>query len=263
MIKFCTLFSSSSGNCTFVSSGKTKLLMDAGVSCKDISEELKCISVEPKEIQGIFITHEHSDHTKGAGTFARKYNVPVYATDETWENMEHYFTSLPEKFKKIIDKQNIEAVGDIGVKAFSIPHDAADPVGYCFFNGEKKITLATDVGHISAELEANLSGSNAVLLEANHDISMLRNGSYSYRLKQRILGDYGHLSNDNCARLALRLVKQGTRDILLGHLSAENNRPDLAYNSTCDMLEAAGAKVGHDIRLFVATKNYASCEIII
>ena len=263
MIKFHSLFSSSSGNCTFISSGKTKILVDIGVSCKSAENELKAIDEDAVNIQAIFITHEHIDHIKGAGIFSEKYGVPVYATKETWQKMISISERIPYKNIRIIEKYKIEPVGDIGVKAFEIPHDSADPVGFSFFIGEKKITTATDVGHITAELEVNLEGSRAVLLESNHDVAMVKSGTYPYPLKQRILGDYGHLSNDNCAKLALKLIKQGTRSLILGHLSAENNRPDLAYNTTCEILENAGIKVGYDCVMSVAARDRAGREVLI
>lgn len=263
MVKLCSLFSSSSGNCTFVSSGNTRVLVDIGVSCKNVVRELNHINEVPEDIQAILITHEHTDHIKGAGIFARRYKTPIYATAETWQAMERGLGTVPEHCIKIIDKTQIEAIGDIGVKAFCIPHDAVDPVGYSFYAGEKKITTATDLGHISSEVEVNLAGSIAVLLESNHDVSMLRNGPYPYALKQRILSDYGHLSNDNCAKLALRLVKQGTSRLVLGHLSAENNRPDLAYRTACDVFEAAGVRVGQDVQLNVAFRDCAFGEMVV
>ena len=263
MIKFRSLFSSSSGNCAFISSGKTKILVDIGVYCKNIENGLCAIDEEAKDIKAIFITHEHSDHIKGAEVFSRKYDTPIYATEETWLKMRLLSEKISGYNIKIIEKDIIEPIGDIGVRAFEIPHDAIDPVGYSFFIGEKKITTATDVGHISGELEMNLAGSHAVLLESNHDISMLKSGTYPYHLKQRILSDYGHLSNDNCARLALKLVKRGTYNLILGHLSAENNRPDIAYNTTCNVFESAGIKVGHDVIMSVASKNFCGEEVLI
>ena len=238
------------------------MLVDAGVSCRSIERELYEMDEKPEEIQALFITHEHTDHIKGADVISRKYGIPVYATEHTWIKMNSCI-NIPQENIRIIKKDIIEAIGDIGVKAFSIPHDAVDPVGYSFYIGEKKITTATDVGHISSELEANMAGSTAVLLESNHDVSMVRSGTYPYMLKQRILSDYGHLSNDNCARLALKLIKQGTYNLLLGHLSAENNRPDIAYNTVCNILEAAGVKVGYDAILNVAMKQSDGNRILI
>ncbi len=263
MLKFCSLYSSSSGNCTFLASDNTKVLIDAGVSCKNIIKELNEIDEVPEEIQAIFVTHEHSDHIKGVGIFSRKFDVPVYATEKTWIKMKKFIGDIPEENIKIIKKGELSCVGDLGVKAFSIPHDAEDPVGYSFFAGEKKITVATDIGHVSSEIMANLSGSIAALIESNHDVSLLRSGPYPYPLKVRILSDYGHLSNDNCAKLALDLVKKGTRKLILGHLSTENNRPDLAYAASCGLFEMSGIRVGYDVNICVAPKSCSCKEIFV
>lgn len=257
-MKFCSLLSSSSGNCTYLSSSKTGVLVDIGASCKAIVQSLTELGQHPEEVGAIFITHEHTDHIKGAGVFARKYGTPIYATCATWKQMEKSIGEIPENCIRVLDTNSFVSVGDIVVQPFSIPHDAVDPVGYSFYIDNQKITTATDIGHISAELEANLRGSNAVLLESNHDVAMLKGGPYPYPLKQRILSDYGHLSNENCAKLAVLLAQSGTKRFLLGHLSAENNRPDLAYQTACNYFEQAGAHVGYDVQLSVAPKATTS-----
>lgn len=257
-MKFCSLLSSSSGNCTFLSSSRTSVLVDIGASGKTVVQGLTEIGQPPEEVKAIFITHEHTDHIKGAGVFARKYGTPIYATQGTWKQMEKTVGAVPEQCIRILDTNSLVSVGDIAVQPFSIPHDAVDPVGYSFYIDNQKITTATDIGHISAELEANLQGSHAVLLESNHDVALLKGGPYPYALKQRILSDYGHLSNENCAKLAVFLAKTGTKRFLLGHLSAENNRPDLAYQAACCQFEQAGAKVGYDVELCVAPKATTS-----
>lgn len=235
--------------------------MDIGASCKAIVQGLAELDQRPEEIQAIFITHEHIDHIKGAGVFARKYNTPIYATCATWKQMERQIGAVPEKCIRVLDTNSFVSVGDIVIQPFSIPHDTQDPVGYSFYIDNQKITTATDVGHVSATLEANLRGSSAVLLESNHDVAMLKSGPYPYPLKQRILSDYGHLSNENCAKLAVLLAESGTKQFLLGHLSAENNRPDLAYQTACNYFRQAGAQVGYDVQLFVAPKGTVS-EVI-
>ncbi len=257
-MKFCSLLSSSSGNCTYLSSSKTGVLVDIGASCKTIVQGLAELGQHPEKVEAIFITHEHTDHTKGAGVFARKYGTPIYATCATWKQMEKSIGEIPQNCVRVLDTNSFVSVGDIVVQPFSIPHDAVDPVGYSFYIDNQKITTATDIGHVSAELEANLRGSNAVLLESNHDVAMLKGGPYPYPLKQRILSDYGHLSNENCAKLAVLLAQSGTKQFLLGHLSAENNRPDLAYQTVCSYFEQAGVHVGYDVQLCVAPKATTS-----
>ena len=257
-MKFCSLLSSSSGNCTYLSSSKTAVLVDIGVSCKAVEQGLTELGQSPEEIQAIFISHEHTDHMKGAGVFARKYGTPIYATCDTWSQMEKLIGKIPETCIRTLDTNCFLSVGDIVIQPFSIPHDAKDPVGYSFYIDNQKITTATDIGHVSAAVEANLRGSQVVLLEANHDVAMLKSGPYPYPLKQRILSDYGHLSNENCGKLAVLLAKSGTKRFLLGHLSAENNRPDLAYQTVCNCFEQAGASVGVDVHLSVAPKSALS-----
>ncbi len=232
MVKFVSLVSGSSGNATFLSDNKTKILVDCGMSGKALEKSLSDIGERASEISALLITHEHIDHVKGAGIISRRYNIPIYTTTGTHNAMD---------IGKVAD-ENIRIVSDdfeigsIGVKAFSIPHDAAEPVGYSFFTGGEKVSVATDIGHMTDELMKSLRGSNRILLESNHDVEMLRLGSYPYSLKQRILGANGHLSNDTAAEVAAVLANNGTHSIMLGHLSEENNYPQIAYNTVLNRL---------------------------
>ncbi len=249
---FLSLVSGSSGNCSLISDGKTTLLVDCGLSCKKLEEALEKAKVDPRDISAMLITHEHSDHIKGAGIVSRKYNLPVYATLKT-----HEYMNLGK-----VESCNVEYVspdvdieiGSIGVRPFSIPHDAADPVGYNFFFGEKKLSLATDIGKMNESIMERLKGSIAVLLESNHDVDMLKNGRYPAYLKRRILGDFGHLSNIDAAKTVLELIKSGTSHIMLGHLSQENNTPTSAYTTTKNYLEENGVILDKDATLSVAQR---------
>lgn len=234
MIKFVSLVSGSSGNSTFVSDGRTNILIDCGMSGKALEKSLESIGEKASDISALLITHEHIDHVKGAGVISRKYGIPIYATAGTHMAME--IGKIKDECRFVIDGEF--EVGSIGIKAFSIPHDAAEPVGYSLFSGGEKVSVATDIGHMSDRLIDSIMGSGRVLLEANHDIEMLRLGSYPYQLKQRILGDNGHLSNDTAAETAVRLAEGGTRAIMLGHLSNENNYPQIAYNTVLNRLRA-------------------------
>lgn len=258
MVKFCSLYSGSSGNSIFISSGKTKILIDAGLSCKRIVASLESIGEKPDEISGLLVTHEHSDHIKGVGILMRKIRVPLYVNEKTWDSMKNVIGDVPEDLVNIINVGETFEIGDIGVKSFSIPHDAADPVAYSFYIGNKKITSATDIGHVTDELCNNLMGSCTVLLESNHDIEMLKVGPYPWYLKKRILGDNGHLSNETCAKLTVSLAKMGTKRILLGHLSKENNFPELAYQTTFNELVKNGIRIGTDVLLNVASRSECS-----
>lgn len=256
MAKFCSLFSSSSGNCTLVASGKTKILIDAGVSAKRIKEALLSRDIDPKAISAIFVTHEHSDHTKGIRVLASNFAIPVYATDGTMDGLAKDGI-LTGKFPvNIIERNSQTEIGDLVIKSFSTPHDSNESCGYTVtFPDERKAAVATDIGHITNDLISNLIGCDLVMLESNHDIGMLQAGPYPYYLKERILSDYGHLSNEACANVAAELIEKGTTRLFLGHLSEQNNYPPLAFQTTYAAISATGAKENIDYILKVNPKE--------
>jgi phosphoribosyl 1,2-cyclic phosphodiesterase len=255
MFKFCSLYSGSSGNAIFIAYRNTKILVDAGLSGKKIMAALTAIGEKPAELNAVIVTHEHIDHIRGAGIISRKLNIPIYANPKTWEAMEHLLGPIRLDNKKHFMTPNFFEVGSIGVQPFLIPHDAAEPVGLSFVANGKKVTIATDIGHITGDLLKNLEQSHLVLLESNHDVEMLQNGSYPYYLKRRILSDHGHLSNDAAGEAAVHLADKGTRRFVLGHLSKENNLPQLAYDSVSQALSRSGLKTGVDIHLAVAYRD--------
>lgn len=258
MIRFCSLFSGSSGNCIFVSTGNTNILVDSGLSAKAVVEALGCIGVKPQEIDIILVSHEHSDHTRGVGVLSRKFDIPVYANEITWQNMQAEIGHM-ELRNRVFFNTGIEfAVKDFLIVPFQIPHDAGEPVGFSFHAGDRKVTVATDIGHINDEIMENLKGSNVLMIEANHDVEMLRCGRYPWFLKKRILGDHGHLSNDAAAEAVTQMVKRGTTKVLLGHLSRENNFPELAYRTVYNVLSENGISVGKDVLLDVARRDRVS-----
>ncbi len=252
MVDFISLISGSSGNATYLADGKTHILIDCGMSGKQLLESLNRIGVSPEALDALLITHEHSDHTKGAGVAARRYGLPVYATEGTHAAMN--IGDIADEQIKIIDSSHDFEIGTIGVKAFDIPHDAAEPVGYSFYIGGEKVSLATDIGHMHKSLIEQLAKSKMVILESNHDVDMLQFGPYPFPLKQRILSDVGHLSNENAAKTALQLINSGTEHIMLGHLSEKNNHPEIAMMETYNALTFAGVKVGEDVTLQVADR---------
>lgn len=257
MIKFCSLVSGSSGNSTLVSDGNTNILIDCGLNGKAAEEKLSSIGVCPSDTDAILITHEHTDHVFGAGIFSRRFNIPIYATAKTWEaifNSRFNIGKLSDNNIKIINKNQEFEIGSLGLYAFSTPHDSADSVGYNIFSSGKKLSVATDMGKVDKNVVEYLLGSESVLLESNHDIDMLLNGPYPYPLKQRILAATGHLSNESCAKIAACLAKNGTKKIVLGHLSNENNSPVKAYNASKTAIEDVGAVIGKDIELSVADR---------
>lgn len=253
-LSLAPLFSGSSGNAIFVCSERTKILVDAGLSGKRIEEALASIGENIREIKGILITHEHTDHIQGAGILSRKFNIPIYATEPTWLAGSGKLGNVHTRFTRIISKTAFY-IDDLLIEPYAIPHDAADPVGYCISRGPRKVAVATDLGHFSKQIEYRLHACDLVVLEANHDTQMLSAGRYPYELKQRIRSSHGHLSNEEAADAAVKLAAAGVSSILLGHLSKENNFEQLAYRTVTDALLAQGITPGHDISLGLAFRD--------
>ena len=254
-MRFCSLFSSSSGNSTFIGSAKTGVLIDAGVSAKKLKEALLSRELDPASLGGIFITHEHADHIKGMRILASTFNIPVYASAGTMEYLEengHVTSKFPFE---VIDEKGIE-IGDLFIKPFSTPHDSVESCGFqlTFFDGQKA-AVATDTGCVTDKMKENFLGCSLVMLESNHDVGMLQSGPYPYYLKRRILSDRGHLSNEMCAEFVKELVQKGATRIFLGHLSDENNFPDLAFQTSLAALGEIGAVNGRDCILQVNKKE--------
>lgn len=252
MARFCSLFSSSKGNCTYIGDGSAGILIDCGTSAKRVREALCAIGVDPSSIAAIFVTHEHTDHVSALRVFAGAHAVPVFATAGTLSALERDGV-LNGRFP--VDALPHTGVGIAGmhVRPFSLSHDAVQPVGYSVTTADgRRISVATDTGVVTEEILSAVTGSDLILLESNHDIGMLQNGIYPYAVKRRILSDRGHLCNDACAETAARLLESGTTHFCLGHLSPENNLPLLAYQTTRAEMDLIGAKEGEDYRLTVA-----------
>lgn len=237
MIKFCNLFSGSSGNSTFIETQTTRLLIDAGMSCQKISKALESLQVSLKEVDGILISHEHSDHIKGIETISKKYEIPIYATEKTWEAMKGL--NVSSSCKQFFVPNVSFAIGDIQVVPFSIPHDAVDPCAFNLFHENRKITVATDIGHLDESLMQKMYASDILLIESNYDTATLLCGPYPYLLKKRIQGDFGHLSNEVTSKALKTIYENGANHIVLGHLSKENNFPELAYQTVLNELETS------------------------
>lgn len=263
-MKYASIASGSSGNCIYIGTENTHILIDAGLSGKKIEEGLKALDLQGSDIDAIFVTHEHSDHVDGVGVLSRRYDIPVYATEGTWENMPAKIGKIKPLMQKPVYADEDCFFNDMLIRPFTIPHDAAEPVGYSVSTNDKKITVATDIGHITDNVKVNIKGSNLLLLESNHDVEMLRKGSYSYPLKKRILSDYGHLSNVNAGIMLQELICDNDSRldyVFLGHLSHENNHPQLAYDTVKAALEEKHIIPDKDINLWVA-KRYGVKRII-
>ncbi len=236
MINFRSLFSGSSGNCLLIETDKTKLLVDAGVSCKKIELSLSTLNIMPSDIDAILITHEHIDHVQGLGTFSKKFNTPVYANLETFEAMPIQKNKILEENQKLFELYNDFFIGDLKIHSFGIPHDAANPCGFNIWKGNKKITIATDIGHMNNDLLKYFENSLFVMLEANYDPEVLKCSSYPFSLKTRISGPTGHLTNEMAGKTISHLLNHGLKSAMIGHLSKENNFPELAYKTVVEEL---------------------------
>lgn len=231
---FCSIASGSSGNCIFAGTDDTGILIDAGISGKRIEQGLNSIGRKSAEMKGILVTHEHSDHIKGLGVLARKYHIPIYATPGTIREIKRSgLGKIEEELYQEIHADEPFCLGDLTVEPFEISHDAAEPVAYRIGDGKKTVGVVTDLGVYTDYTVRHLQGLDAVLLEANHDVNMLQVGTYPYYLKQRILGNRGHLSNENAGRLLCEILNDRLQGIFLGHLSKENNYEALAYETVC------------------------------
>lgn len=255
MINFCNLYSGSSGNSTLFSSAQTNLLIDAGVSGKKTEEALKSLGISPYDIDAIIISHEHTDHIKGAGILSKRYDIPVYANENTWQVMCRSIKQISVKNMRSFTTGEAFCIKDTCIMPFNIPHDAIEPVGFCIFAGNNKVCIATDMGHITQEFTENAEKSDLLLIEANHDIEMLKCGPYPWELKRRILGDKGHLSNDAAAEIVVHMARKGTKRFILGHLSRENNFPELAHQTVCNFANQNGITPNLDITLDVALRE--------
>ncbi len=260
-MRLCSIASGSSGNCIYVGSEATHLLVDVGISGRKAESGLNSLGIAGSDLDGILITHEHADHISGLGVLARKYQVPIYATRGTIDAIlkcrslgrveESLFQEVREDEKFVLK--------DLTVNPMRISHDAAQPVAYRIAYGNKRVGICTDLGVYNDYTVECLRGMDALLIEANHDVNMLQVGPYPYYLKQRILGDRGHLSNENSGRLLSRLLHDKLQTILLGHLSKENNLPELAYETVrMEISMGDNPYRAEDFRLLVAKRSEAS-----
>ena len=254
-LRFSPLFSGSSGNAIYVGCDDAHLLVDAGMSGTRVIQELQRMGVDPRCLTGILVTHEHADHIKGIGILSRKFDLPVFATEGTWQGMYGKIGPVADKNRVIFDPDQDFFIGSINVTPFPIPHDANEPVGFTFVVDGAKFAIATDLGCIRDGWFNQVLGSDAVLLESNYDPDMLRAGPYPYELKKRIQSRHGHLSNDDAGHAAAELALHGTQQIILGHLSKENNYPGLAMKCCELALRQSGIVPFEDVEIIVAARD--------
>ena len=260
-MRFCSIASGSSGNCIYVSSDTTTLLVDMGISAKRVTEGLGTLDRKPEEVEGILITHEHSDHIAGLRVFSKKYHIPIYGTAKTLEAIKRTDTKneIDEVLYREICPDESFILKDIKISPMSVSHDAADPVAYRLALGKKKLGIITDLGEYNDYTVECLKGMDALFVEANHDVRMLELGPYPYPLKQRILGKRGHLSNEASGQLISALAHDGLSTIVLGHLSKENNLPDLAFETVrVEIGLSDNPYKAEDFRISVAKRSEVS-----
>ena len=255
-MKAVSIASGSKGNCIFVSSNNTKILIDNGLSLKTLETKLKSIDINPAEIDAILLTHEHNVHLYGVKPFLNKYkNAKIYIPSFAQNFCLPGLIALPQK--QIVWYTSSDFfIKDITISSFILPHDSNFCVGYSLLVGDKKVTVATDLGFISSQTMANLNNSDILFLESNHDEQLLRNNvKYTARLKKRILSNHGHLSNKSCGEALVHLVKTGVKQVVLAHLSQENNTAILAYNTVKKILGENGIVEGEHICVDVAFQD--------
>ena len=261
MLNFCSLYSGSSGNSLFVETQSTKLLIDAGVSSKKIEKALSEINVNPSTIDGILVTHEHIDHVQGLGTFSKKFDLPVFVNQETLDAMPKQRDKIADNNIRTFKVSDKFSIGDLDIKSFSIPHDATNPCGFNIWKENKKISIATDIGHMTNDIIKQLEESLFIMLEANYDPEVLRCSSYPFPLKTRICGPTGHLSNEMAGKTICHLLNFGLKNAMLGHLSKESNFPELAYQTVIDELISTNSLDSNSFHLDVASRDVHS-EVI-
>ncbi len=238
-MRFCPLYSGSSGNALLVLADGAALLVDAGLPGRVVAEALAAAGVAPEQLSGILVTHEHSDHVKGVGILARRYRLPVYANAGTWRGMLPLIGEIPPAQMRVFETERDFYLGGVNVLPYKTPHDANESVGFVFQSGGSKLSILTDAGHVNERMLDAVSGSGLILIESNHDVEMLKAGRYPFPLKRRILGDEGHLSNDACGAALTALYGRGVRRAVLGHLSRENNFESLALETVRAALRAS------------------------
>ncbi len=248
-LHFSVLASGSTGNAIYVGTDEVNLLVDVGLSGKKLEQLMEEVGKNPKDLDGILVTHEHSDHIKGLGVVARRYGLPIYANEKTWQAMENQIgdVSIDQKFE--FQMESVQTFANLDVESFAVSHDAVDPMFYVFHHNGKKLAIITDTGYVSERMKKTIEEADAFLFEANHDVGMLQMGRYPWNVKRRILSDKGHVSNEDAGIALLDVIGNNTKHVYLGHLSQDNNMIDLAKMSVEQTLTKHGIEVGKQLTL--------------
>ncbi|WEV45032.1 MBL fold metallo-hydrolase [Streptococcaceae bacterium ESL0687] len=256
--KYSILASGSSGNVFYLESPKKKILVDAGLSGKKIEGLMSDIGRDLKDVDALLVTHEHKDHIAGLGVLARKYKFDLYANQATWDAIGDSCGKIASEQKNIFELGQTMTLGDLDIESFGVSHDAAAPQFYRFMKDDKSFVMLTDTGYVSERVAKTIENADAYLMESNHDVEILRMGSYPWRIKQRILSDHGHLSNEDGARAALDVLGNRTKKIFLGHRSQQNNIKDLAHMTMETTLMQNDIDVRKEIKIYDTSHIEAS-----
>ncbi|WP_061912678.1 MBL fold metallo-hydrolase [Geobacillus icigianus] len=257
-MRFSVLASGSTGNAFYVETDRQRLLVDAGLSGKQLEALFAQIGRHPSELHALLVTHEHSDHIKGLGVLARKYRLPIFANEKTWRAMEAAIGEIPSEQKFVFPLGAVKTFGDLDVESFGVSHDAAEPMFYVFHCGGKKLALLTDTGYVSERMKKTVENADVFVFESNHDIGMLRMGRYPWNVKRRILSDVGHISNEEAGLALADVIGDRTKRIYLAHLSQDNNMKELARMTVAQTLEQKGLAVGGRFHLYDTDPHQAT-----
>ncbi|SFX30434.1 Phosphoribosyl 1,2-cyclic phosphodiesterase [Thermoactinomyces sp. DSM 45891] len=248
-MKFSVLASGSSGNSLYVESGDFRILVDAGLSGKQLEQRLQQVGADPSTLSAILVTHEHIDHVKGLGVMARRYQLPIYMNEKTWDALPSSVGEIPPTLQNVLEAGATLDIDSLHIQTIPISHDAADPMGYRLSEDRESLAIVTDLGYVNQRILDQVSGVDTLIWESNHDVSMLRMGSYPWNIKRRILSDLGHLSNEDSGEALLEILKGVGEQVYLAHLSQDNNVVELAHLTIKQILENSGAKTGRDLQL--------------
>lgn len=251
MTAFCTFASGSSGNASLLSRGNTHILIDMGISCRRVCTALKSLGLIPENLTAVLVTHEHGDHIKGLETYVKKYRTPIFCTPAVSRQLSYRIPGI-DPLLRTLQFGETARFGDVSAEILPTSHDCRESAAWLFCTPDGRVGYLTDTGYIVEETGRRLLGADLLVLESNHDLEMLREGPYPYPLKQRILGDQGHLSNDTAASFAAASVQAGTRTVLLAHLSKDNNTPEIALRTV------SAALAGLDVTLAAAPRDEMS-----